>query len=161
MRRMGSELKPLVLSLSGFPSVMSFLGCMGHVMEAPGLKEVLELKYVENTVTQMLSGKAYVRAIRGHFLVDTALSSIVLGRAYGVNLSMRKVTYARTSGRLQIFWISCCVKTFHQMKSAVKMFSMEFLKNLKLRRAPYQSIRWESYGHDRLAELLLEGTENR
>ena len=29
-----------------------------------------------------------IRGIRGHFLVDTALSSIVLGRAYGVNLSM-------------------------------------------------------------------------
>ena len=46
------------------------------------------LIYAENAVTQMLSGKAYARAIRGHFLVDTALSSIVLGRAYGVNLSM-------------------------------------------------------------------------
>jgi len=78
----------LVLNLGGFHSVMSFLGCMGHVMEASGLKEVLELIYAENAVTQMLSGKAYARAIRGHFLVDTALSSIVLGRAYGVNLSM-------------------------------------------------------------------------
>jgi len=32
-------------------------------MEAPGLKEVLELIYAENAVTQMLSGKAYARAI--------------------------------------------------------------------------------------------------
>lgn len=70
----GSELKPIVLNLGGFHSVVSFLGCMGHVMEASGLKEVLELIYAENAVTQMLSGKAYARAIRGHFLVDTALS---------------------------------------------------------------------------------------
>ena len=62
---------------------------IANVMEASGLKEVLELIYAENAVTQMLSGKAYARAIiRGHFWVDTALSSIVLGRAYGVNLSM-------------------------------------------------------------------------
>ena len=57
-------------------------------MEATGLKEILELIYAENAVTQILSGKAYAQAIRGHFLVDTALSSIVLGRAYGDNLSM-------------------------------------------------------------------------
>ena len=36
----------------------------------------------------MGTGKAYARAIRGHFLDDTALSSIVLGRAYAVNLSV-------------------------------------------------------------------------
>ena len=48
-------------------------------MDASGLKEILEVIYAENAVTQMLSGKAYARAIRGHFLVDTALSSIVLG----------------------------------------------------------------------------------
>ena len=56
-------------------------------MEASGLK-VLELVYAENAVTQMLSEKAYAWAIRGHFLVDTAVSSIVLGRAYAVNLSV-------------------------------------------------------------------------
>jgi len=77
----GSELRSIVLNLGGFHSVMSFFGCVGHVMEASGLNEVF-------AVTQILSGKAYARAIRGHFLVYTALSSIVLGRAYGVNLSM-------------------------------------------------------------------------
>ena len=84
----GSELKPIVLNLGGFHSAMGFFRCIGHVMEASGLTEVLELIYAENAVTQILSGKAYARAIRGHFLVGTALSSIVLGRAYGVNLSM-------------------------------------------------------------------------
>ncbi|KAG1655026.1 hypothetical protein GQR58_024747 [Nymphon striatum] len=53
----GSELKPIVLNLGGFHSVMSFLGCMGHVMKASGLKEILELIYAENAVTQMLGGK--------------------------------------------------------------------------------------------------------
>ena len=134
----GSELKPIVLNLGGFHSVVSFLGCMGHVMEASGLKEVLELIYAENAVTQMLSGKAYARAIRGHFLVDTALSSIVLGRAYGVNLSMvdEESDACKDFQEAADLLDKCCVKTFHRMKSAVKTFSTEFLKNLKLRRAP-------------------------
>ena len=84
----GSELAPIVVNLGGFHSVMSFLGCMGQVMEASGLKEVLELIYAENAVTQILSCKAYARAIRGHFLVGTALSSVVLGSAYGIDLSI-------------------------------------------------------------------------
>ena len=46
---------------------------IANVMEASGLKEVLELICAENAVTQILSGKAYARAIRGHFLVDTTL----------------------------------------------------------------------------------------
>ena len=32
---------------------------IANVMEASGLKEVLELIYAENAVTKMLSGKAY------------------------------------------------------------------------------------------------------
>ena len=36
----GSELNYIVLSVSGFHSVMSFLGCVSHVMEASGSRRV-------------------------------------------------------------------------------------------------------------------------
>ena len=58
--------------------------CYGSVW----LKEGLELIHAETAVTQMLNGKAYVRAIRGHLLFDTALSSILSSRSYDLNLSM-------------------------------------------------------------------------
>lgn len=77
-----SELKQIVLNLGGFHSTMSFLGCIGHMMTSTGLSDVLGVVYAENAVNHMLSGKAYARAIRGHFLVDTALNAIVLSRAY-------------------------------------------------------------------------------
>ncbi|KAG1655028.1 hypothetical protein GQR58_024747 [Nymphon striatum] len=57
----------------------------------------IEKNFTENNMKQIWKGMrlmsghsngTYARAIRGHFLVDTALSSIVLGRAYDVNLSM-------------------------------------------------------------------------
>ena len=64
---------------------MSFLGCIGHVLKCSGLKEALELVYAENAVNHMLSGKAYARAIRGHFLVDSSLNALILQRVYGVS----------------------------------------------------------------------------
>jgi len=39
---------------------------------------VLELVYANNSVVHMLTGKAISRAVRGHFLVDAALNSILL-----------------------------------------------------------------------------------
>ena len=47
-------------------------------MEGSGLRETLETVYAPKTVTHMLSGKAYSRAVRGHILATSALSSLIL-----------------------------------------------------------------------------------
>ena len=73
-----SDLKSVVLRLGGLHIEMSFLGYIGHVMGGCGLKEVLELVYATNTVGHMLSGKALARAVRGHFLVDSALNALLV-----------------------------------------------------------------------------------
>ena len=39
---------------------------------------VLEQIYGENIVQHMLTGKAYLRALRGHLIVDTALNTLVI-----------------------------------------------------------------------------------
>ena len=59
--------------LGGFHLLMSFLGSIGASMKASGLEEALEVVYGKNTVPHMISGKAISRAIRGHFLVESAL----------------------------------------------------------------------------------------
>ena len=46
-------------------------------MAGTGLKSILSEIYAECTITQMLSGKAYTRALRGHLIVDQVLSSIM------------------------------------------------------------------------------------
>ena len=70
---LSSPIKKVVLKLGGFHTIMNFLGCMGQIMEGLGLNELLNLVYASNTVSHMLSGKAISRAIRGHFLVESAL----------------------------------------------------------------------------------------
>ena len=47
------------------------------MMSGSGL-EVLTQVYAENSVSYMMSGKAYSRAVRGYILVDSALNNILI-----------------------------------------------------------------------------------
>ncbi len=40
--------------------------------------------YASNAVVHMLSGKAISRAVRGHFIVDSALNTLVLAHAFRI-----------------------------------------------------------------------------
>ena len=82
----GSNLRDIVLRLGGFHTEMSFLGCIGHLMAASGLQELLELIYSSNTVVHILTGKAIARAVRAHLLVDAALNSLMLTSTFNVPL---------------------------------------------------------------------------
>ena len=77
-----SPLKRIILRLGGFHTEMSFLGSVGFIMSGSGLQDVLQTIYAQNAVAHMLSGKAVARALRGHFLVDTALHAILLSKIY-------------------------------------------------------------------------------
>lgn len=70
-----------MLKLGSFHTMLSFLGSIGHLMNASGLKEVLELIYAENAVDHILNGKAHARASRGHILVSAALNTILVSEA--------------------------------------------------------------------------------
>ncbi len=76
-----SRLKKIVLILGGFHMQMSFLGSIGHLMIGTGLQECLETTYGSNSVIHMLSGKSVQRAVRGHFLVNTALNALITKKA--------------------------------------------------------------------------------
>lgn len=90
-----SPIKGIVLCLGGFHTKMSFLGTIGHIMTGTGLDVVLGQIYGENSVTHMLTGKAYARAVRGHFLVDSALNAILMEDILNDELSSQigKVSY--------------------------------------------------------------------
>ena len=75
-----------VLRLGGFHTEMSFLGCIGHLMAASGLQELLEVIYASNAVVHMLTGKAIARAVRGHFITDAALNALILSNTFHVPL---------------------------------------------------------------------------
>lgn len=57
--------------------MMSFLGAIGFIMDGSEPKEAFCEIYAENSSDKALSGHAYARAIRGHFLVQLALSELI------------------------------------------------------------------------------------
>ena len=57
--------------------MMSFLGSIGTMMSGSGIEQLFSEVYAKNSVVHM-AGKAVSRALRGHFLVEIALTSIIL-----------------------------------------------------------------------------------
>ena len=70
---------PVVARLGGFHLLKSFLGCIGTIMKDSGLEDVFQLVYNGgDTVAKILTGGAYYKALRAHFLVDAAFCSTLL-----------------------------------------------------------------------------------
>ena len=70
-------------------------------MSGAGLQELLGVVYASNAVGHMLSGKAVSCAVRGHFLVDAALNTIVTSTALGAQLPLSSDTPQPDTGTLQ------------------------------------------------------------
>lgn len=102
-----SCIKGVVICLGGFHMKMSFLGTIGHIMSGTGLDVALAQVYAENTVIHMLSGKAYARAIRGLFMVDSALNSIIMDDILNDELSPKIGTF------LILFLTKNCLLSIH------------------------------------------------
>ncbi|KAE8752846.1 hypothetical protein FOCC_FOCC000584, partial [Frankliniella occidentalis] len=78
-----SPVRKVIVRLGGFHLLMSFMGSIGHLMAGSGLEELWTTVYAKNSVPHMCSGKAYSRAVRAHFLTQTAILSIVLKQVFG------------------------------------------------------------------------------
>ncbi|KAL7304815.1 hypothetical protein TKK_0003038 [Trichogramma kaykai] len=74
----GTDKAPMVdkviVRLGGFHLLMSFLGSIGHIMDGSGLLEAFEIMFAQCSAAKALTGHAYSRAVRGHLLVQNALS---------------------------------------------------------------------------------------
>ena len=67
----------ITLMLENFHTILNLLGCVGKLMDGTGLSTILTEIYGQSTVNQMMSGKAYSRALRGHLIVDQVLSVLL------------------------------------------------------------------------------------
>lgn len=82
-----SDIRSIVLRLGAFHMEMSFLGCIGYLMRGSGIVELLETVYAPTAVGHMLNGKAVARAIRGHFLIYTVLTALLMIKVFGIKVS--------------------------------------------------------------------------
>ena len=86
----------IVCRLGGFHTMMSFLGSIGSMTKGSGLEEALEQVYGPNAAAHMMTGKAVSRALRGHFLVESALVNKLM-LAITPNKSMESEKMTNTS----------------------------------------------------------------
>ena len=81
----------ILCRLGGFHTMMSFLGSVGTLMKGSGLAECLQEIYGGNAVTHIESGKAVSRALRGHFLLQSALYALLLDDVFRGNYQEEEV----------------------------------------------------------------------
>ena len=65
--------------------MMSFMGSVGPMIKGSGLEEALHCVYGPNAITHMMSGKAVSMALRGHFLLEAALTNKLLLKVWPSN----------------------------------------------------------------------------
>ena len=70
------ELSSVIVRLGGFHMLMSYLGSIGKIMAGSGLEELWQTVYAHNSVSHMMTGHAYARSLRAHFLTQLALGVI-------------------------------------------------------------------------------------
>ena len=84
----GTCIMDVVCRLGDLHLLMNFLGAIGHIMQGSGLSEALSTCYGAVTLTHMMTGKAYSKCLRGHFLVESALTSMLLNQLMPCNIEV-------------------------------------------------------------------------
>ena len=67
-------------------------------MAGSGLRSLLEQIYAANTVTYMMTGKAYKRAFREHMLVDAALNTMLANKSFGALTTIMTQSLENSNG---------------------------------------------------------------
>ena len=65
---------------------MSFLGSIVHLMAGSGLQEHIQIIFAVKAVRYMLTDNAISLAVRHHMLIDAALNTILVAKAYHIPL---------------------------------------------------------------------------
>ena len=77
---------PVIVRLGGFHLLKSYLGCIGYIMKDSGLEELVQLIYPgSESIEHIMSGGAYYKALRVHFLIDAALCCYLIQNCFSLN----------------------------------------------------------------------------
>ena len=149
----------IVCRLGGFHTLMSFLGSVGSVMAGSGLDSVLQQIYGPDTVAHILQGKAYARAVRGHFLIESALMSKLLkfilpvGKGNSVSAELDSVDRLTDDDMLQICSL---VETVWEEKLSASDCSVLQCTALQKVEEQLQSVKCQLCATSRTARLWIQ-----
>ena len=75
------RLKDVVARLGGFHLLMASMDVIGNIMVGIGLDDLRAQVYARASVSSMMGGHAYSRALRAHFLTAAAIAIILLNKS--------------------------------------------------------------------------------
>lgn len=78
----------IILVFGGFQTQMGFLRTIGNLMSGTGLNEAIFYVYAVCSVDQMIYGKASVRAVKAHYLMDGKLNTIAASLMCGLKCNV-------------------------------------------------------------------------
>ena len=161
----------MVVMLGGFHLLMSFLGSIGEVMKGSGLEDALEELYGKSTVPHLISGKAVARALRGRFLVKSALVCQLMVPLISMENDleeddMENETCNNTTPGATVVRIDDLLIEIENMTDAIKenkvveMHEDSFLLKLRISLEEYKKLlgtlpELQSYGYNIYATLIL------
>ena len=133
----------VVCRLGGFHLLMNFLGAIGDIMAGSGLSDALETCYGLVKITHMMTGKAYSKAIRGHFLSESALMVSLLEKLFDstvdvvdvatiehTDINELKQLYLNISDHtLQFTDDQCQMDCMRKLHEAVTAYKLELVKS--------------------------------
>ena len=87
------EIDRIVVRLGGFHLIMSYMGAVGFIMKGSGIESLWATIYAPKTVEHMLTGHAYARALRGHFITSAALTRLMIDENPGcmIDINLEKL----------------------------------------------------------------------
>ena len=98
----------IVVRPGGMHTLMSFVGCIGTLMESTGLEDLLNSAF--NGITHMLNGKAWPKAVRGLSILVLAiikpLVTAIKTTMTELAEELGKIGQVSRTGRL---WVECLI----------------------------------------------------
>lgn len=97
----------LVVRPGGMHTLMSFISCIGTLMNGSGLEELLSVSF--KGVTHMLDGKAWPKAVRGlRMVVCALLEPLIISGTSTVAAIVEELEGIRQS-RIGRLWVDCLI----------------------------------------------------
>jgi len=99
--------KQLIVRPGGMHTVMSFIGCIGTLMQGSGLEELLNAAF--KGVGNMLNGKAWPKAIRGLRMVVTCILETFIKEGNISVTALEDVLCSRRTTPTGKLWVDCVI----------------------------------------------------
>ncbi|KAK4886719.1 hypothetical protein RN001_002990 [Aquatica leii] len=87
----------IVTIFCGFHLLMSYMGSIEYIMGGSGLENMWSLVYAKASISHMMTGHAYSRSVRAHFLTQLAIRVMLMQQTDIEETTKREISNLQTN----------------------------------------------------------------